>query len=186
NRYVSSDTRLGAICLAWCVLEGKASSTEISTKIRLRDEYLNYSEDNMTPSDKAFVELGKAATSIQKYVSVNEGSTSEQMKVFNICLETVNAVRNAPVPQNAPESLIYAVAGELENGLKDKAKYDKAKTKQFELCLKFAEQFVNEVWLKVMKGKMVSHSSLRVFGSIYRMAFLQTYIQHFKDKNEKN
>ncbi|TGN99653.1 hypothetical protein PN36_35295, partial [Candidatus Thiomargarita nelsonii] len=25
NRYVSSDTRLGAICLAWCVLEGKAS-----------------------------------------------------------------------------------------------------------------------------------------------------------------
>ncbi|OAD21591.1 hypothetical protein THIOM_002635, partial [Candidatus Thiomargarita nelsonii] len=149
------------------------------------DEYLNYSEDNMTPSDKAFVELGKAATSIQKYVGAN-ASTSKQMKVFNICLETVNVARQPPVPQDAPESLIYAVAGELENGLKDQAKYDKAKTKQFEACLKFAEQFVNEVWLKVMKGKMLSHSSLRVFGSIYRMAFLQTYIQHFKDKNEKN
>jgi hypothetical protein len=185
NLYVSSGTRLGAICLAWCVLDkqDKASASEISTKIHLYQEYCNYSEDNMTQSDKAFVELGKAATSIQKYVGAN-ASNSEQMKVFSICLETVNAARTAPIPQDAPESLICAVAGELENGLKDKAKYD-YKAKQVEACLKFAELFVNEVWLKVMKGKMVSHNSLRVFGSIYRMAFLQTYAQQFKDKNEK-
>jgi hypothetical protein len=185
NLYVSSGTRLGAICLAWCVLDkqDKVSASENSTKIRLYKEYCNYSEDNMSKSDKAFVELGKAATSIQKYVGAN-ASNSEQMKVFSICLETMDIARKASVPQDAPESLICAVAGELENGLKDKAKYDKAKTKQFEACLKFAELFVNEVWLKVMKGKMVSHSSLRVFGSIYRMAFLQTYAQQFQEKNE--
>jgi hypothetical protein len=177
NRYVTVETRFGAICLGWCVLnkDEKASAAVIATKKRLREEYFNYSEENMSQSDKALVELGKAATDIQKSVSF-DASTNEQMKVFTICIDTVNAARKAPIPQDSPESLIYAVAGELEKGLKGKAKYDKKK-EQFKACLQFAEYFVNEVWLGVMKGKMVSHNTLRVFGSIYRMAFLHAYVQ---------
>jgi len=187
NRYVTTETRFGAICLAWCVLakDEQASPAVIITKKRLYQEYLNYSEVNMTPSDKAFVELGQAAIDIQKYVGASN-STSEQMKTFNICLEAVNIARKATVPQDNPESLIYAVAGELENGLKDKAKYDKAKKKQFENCLKFAEQFVNDVWLKVMKGRMVSHSSLRVFGSIYRIAFVHAHIKNYEENHPES
>ena len=184
NRYVSNDTRFGALCLAWCVLskEGQPSAAVKAAKKRFYHEYINYSEANMTTSDKALVELGKAATDIQKYVGAND-SNREQMKVFSLCLDTMAALRKAPVPQDAPESLIYAVAGELENGLKDKAKYDKSKTKQLEMCLTFAKQFVNEVWLKVMKGKIPSHSTLRVFGSIYRMAFVHRHIELWKESH---
>jgi len=184
NRYVTPETRFGAICLAWCVLakDEKSPPAIIATKKRLHTEYVNYKEVNMTPSDKAFVELGKAATNIQKYVGAFD-STNEQMKVFKISFTAVNIARKTSVPQDARESLIYAVAGELENGLKDKAKYDKAKKMQFEACLKFAEQFVDDVWLKVMKGKMVSHSTLRVFGSIYRMAFIHTHLKGYEESH---
>jgi len=184
NRYVNQETRFGAICLAWCVLnkEEKPSPAVIVTKAYLHKEYIHYSEAQMTISDKAFVELGKAATDIQKYVGAKD-SNREQLKVFSICLDTMTALRKAPVAQDAPESLIYAVAGELENGLKDKAKYDKSKPKQFEACLKFAKQFVDEVWLKVMKGKMPSHSTLRVFGSIYRMAFVHRHAKLWKENH---
>ncbi|MEK8015497.1 MAG: hypothetical protein VSS75_001430, partial [Candidatus Parabeggiatoa sp.] len=139
NRYVTTETRFGAICLAWCMLnkEEKPSPAVIVAKKRLRDEYLNYSEVKMTKSDNALVELGKAAIKIQQSVRF-DASTNEQMKVFNICLETMNALRKVPIPQDTPESLIYAIAGELEKGLKAKAKYDNHE-KQFEACLQFAE-----------------------------------------------
>jgi hypothetical protein len=180
NRYVTPETRFGAICLAWCVLakDEQPSPAAIATKKRLYKKYLNYSEDNMTASDQAFVKLGKAATDLQKYVGAGD-STSEQMKTFSICLETVSVARKASVPQDARDSLVYAVAGELENGLKKQAKYDNKKM-QFEACLKFAEQFVDDVWINVMKGKMVSHSTLRVFSSIYRMAFVDAHMSTTK------
>ncbi|MDY6994032.1 MAG: hypothetical protein SVR94_15705, partial [Pseudomonadota bacterium] len=129
------------------------------------------------------VQLGQKAVGIQKYVPVG-GSTSKQMLVFDICLDTINAARG--LKQLDEQALIYAVAGELEMELTRKgdaaAREHRGEQKLVAACLEVAELFVQEVWFKVLGGHAPSQKDRRVLGSIYRMAFLLTHEQAAKTK----
>jgi hypothetical protein len=177
--YANPTTQFGAICLAWCHLQDQSQnkSSETLSK-RLYWNYFDYRRGNkpMNPKDAPLVELGTAAAGIQKYISIS-GSTSKQMLVFDICLNTVNHARS--LNQTDEKSLIYAVAGELEMELTRKgeaaAKDNRGDNKLVEACLAVAELFVKQVWLKVLKGHAPSQQNRRILGSIYRMAFLQAH-----------
>jgi hypothetical protein len=42
-------------------------------------------------------------------------------------------------------------------------------------CIDFARQFVTEVWQGVLNGKPPAQKNRRLLGSVYRMAFLQSF-----------
>ena len=173
--YANPKTRFSAICLAWCVIQQSKQPSELLLT-HLKDEYLQYEqgEHKMKSEDATLIKLGQAAAGIQKYVGAG-ASTSEQLLVFKLCLDAVNGARQ--VGQNDAQSLIYAVAGELEHNLTRKGKAAASKHRDGKSltdgCLKVAELFVNEVWFGVLKTRAPSQRNRRILGSIYRMAFLQ-------------
>jgi hypothetical protein len=163
--YANPKTRFGAICLAWCV--NQASE-------QLKCEYLKYGDDVMTNEEGSLVKLGQIAAGIQKSVGAG-ASASEQLLVFKLCLDAVNDARQ--VEQVDKQSLIYAIAGELEHNLTRKGKAAASKHRGGKSlsdgCLEVADLFVNDVWFGVLKAHAPSQRNRRILGSIYRMAFLQ-------------
>jgi len=127
----------------------------------------------MSNEDGALVRFGKAAARIQ---AGRTNSASEELLVFNLCMEAAYAARAAG--QEDEQSLIYAVAGELETNLVRKGKAAARKYRDdkplLDGCLEVAELFVREIWHGVLKRRPPSQTNRRVLSSIYRMAFLQT------------
>jgi hypothetical protein len=187
TQYAGRKTRFGATCLAWCHLRSfEEKKSELSN--RLYAEFLTQMEDRslMTEQDGTLVSLGKAAAGIQQ----NPGgmaSANEELMVFKICLDTANEARR--VGQEDADSLIHAIAGELETNLIRKGKAA-AKTHRegkalMDACFSVAELFVNNVWLGVLGGKSPTQKSRRILSSIYRMAFLKTHHDRAQE-NRKN
>lgn len=181
--YVMQRTRLQAICLAWChahdeIKSGKSSNFAMKQlKHRL---FINFQELleklDMSESDGALVRLGQAAARIQRR-PIGQSSTNEEMLVFNICLKSALDLRGAGQADVA--TLVHGIAGELEINLvrKDKAaarKHRDGDSLQL-ACMAFANQFVTEVWLGVLHGKPPAQKTRRLLGSVYRMAFLQSF-----------
>jgi hypothetical protein len=172
--YAHPSTRFAGLCLAWCGLRDRGQgSSSIQT---LYQESLDYLEGkrSMTTEDGALVRLGRAAAGIQRPSGAG-ASVNEEMLVFKLCLDAVNAARKAQ--QEDKTSLIFAVADQLEINL---VRRDKAASKERRQgkslrdgCLDVAEDFVNDVWLGVLRGRPPTQSMRRILGSIYRMAFLQ-------------
>jgi hypothetical protein len=125
----------------------------------------------MPTTDAPLIELGRQAAAMQQYVKLG-GSTSKQMLIFNICLNTVNDARRLQQTDNA--SLSHAIAGELEMELTRKKDNFLQEYKLLEACQQLATHFVDNIWLKVLKGHAPSQRNRRVLGSIYRMAFLES------------
>jgi hypothetical protein len=184
--YANPTTQFGATCLAWCHLQDQTASLPGEKLLNcLYHNYLDYQEGkkSMNPKDAPLVKLGQAAAGIQKYIGIS-GSTSKQLLVFDICLNTVNNARS--LNQLDQKSLIYAVTGELERELTRKgdaaAKENRGDKKLVDACLEVAELFVNQVWLTVLKGHAPTQRNRRILGSIYRIAFLQTHSELAKQK----
>lgn len=138
----------------------------------------------MTEIDGSLVRLGQAANRIQRKPAPPPfNSTSEEMLVFNLCMDTAIGLRAAK--QNDKASLIYGIAGELETNLVRKDKHRQLKEIDIN-CISFASQFVNEVWNTVLQGKPPAQKSRRLLGSIYRMAFLQSFHHNSKDAAPKS
>jgi len=184
--YAMPKTRFGAICFASCYLRDRE---EKKPKLRahLETEFFKYMEgkQNMSDQDGALIKLGQAAAGIQKNPG-GRASGSDELLVFKICLDTVNAARK--VGQTDTESLIFAVASELETNLvrRDKAaarEHRKEKSLR-DGCMDVAEIFVNDVWLGVLKGRSPSQKSRRVLSAIYRMAFLKANKEQSEKKSE--
>lgn len=183
--YAFPNTRFSAICLAWCHtrdqlkdISGKTVASLTALNKQLLQEFhhdLNRSQ-TMSESAGALVRLGQAATRIQRR-PLGQASNNEELLVFNLCLQSATALR--AIGQTDNTSLIYGIAGELETNLvrKDKAaaKQHRNDTPLAPACLTFAEQFVNEVWQGVLNGRPPAQKNRRLLGSIYRMAFLQTF-----------
>jgi len=173
--YANSNTRFGAICLIWCVINESKQASEYLLK-HFKSEYLKYvqGEEIMKPEDGSLVKLGRSAAGIQQFIGAG-ASASEQLLVFKLCLDAVNDARL--VKQTDAQSLIYAVAGELEHNLTRKGKAAASKHRGGKsltaACLEVAELFVKEVWLGVLNAHAPSQRNRRILGSIYRMAFLQ-------------
>lgn len=129
----------------------------------------------------ALIRLGQAAAKIQNYVGITD-STSEQLLVFKICLETVNNLRS--ISQTDSQSLIYSITGELEDKLSKKHK--NSGKWLMDGCREVAELFVNQVWLGVLKGRAPSQRHRRVLASIYRMASLQAHKERVEAKKVKD
>ncbi len=172
--YANPNTRFGAICLTWCVMQQTKQVPEhLLTRLKL--DYLKYEqgEEKMNPEDGALVKLGQTAAGIQQSIGAG-ASASEQLLVFKLCLDAVNGARQ--VGQDDAQSLIYAIAGELEHNLTRKGKAAHKKHREGKSltdgCLEVAELFVNEVWFGVLKAHAPSQRNRRILGSIYRMAFL--------------
>lgn len=186
KRYAMPDTRLGAICLIWCHFREKERSGALIGE--LYKEYLKHREEQlMSKEDGAWVKLGQMAAGIQKYPG-SKASANDELLVFKICMDTLNAVRH--VNQNDEKSLIYAIAGELETNLvrKNKAAARKWRDEEslLDACLDIAQFFIKEVWFGTMGGRLPNHSGRRVLSSIYRMAFIQTHRKRIKEKaNDK-
>lgn len=172
--YATPSTRLQGVCLVWC----DVIKRDTVTKNILDDlEDVFYEEQkNMSEADGALVQLGQIAAGIQKYVGTGD-STSEQMLVFKLCVNAVNEARLAG--QIDEQSLIYAIAGELEQNLirkgKAAAKEHRADKSLTDGCLDVAGLFVRDVWRNAMNSHAPSQKRRRILGSIYRMAFLQAH-----------
>lgn len=130
----------------------------------------------MSESDGALVRLGQAAARLQRRPS-GQASTNEEMLTFNICLKSALDLRG--VGQADTATLVHGIAGELQTNLvrKDKAAARKHRDEQSldAACMDFARQFVTEVWLGVLHGKPPAQKTRRLLGSVYRMAFLQSF-----------
>ena len=141
-------------------------------------------ETKMSNEEGALIRLGQAAAKIQAGVS-RTASASEELLVFSLCMEAANAARAAG--QTDEQSVIYAVAGELETNLVRKGKAAARKYRDdkplLDACMAVAELFVHDVWQGVLKHRPPSQSNRRILGSIYRMAFLQTIRN--RPENEK-
>lgn len=176
RRYAAPKTRFGATCLAWCHLrdheeDGKKGNRWVMS--RLQHEFLQQLENTtMSTEDGALVRLGKMAARIQ---SSRVSSTNDELLVFKFCMETAAAARAAG--QDDEQSLIYAVAGELETNLTRKGKAAASKHRDGQSlkdgCVELATFFIREIWNGVLKRRPPSQTNRRVFSSIYRMAFLQ-------------
>ena len=136
----------------------------------------------MSSSDSALVRLGQAANQIQRRPQ-GVASTNEEMLVFNLCLDTAMGLR--AIHQTDSASLIHGIAGELETNLGRKDKMSASKFRDGQsleiACMNFAAQFVHDIWLGVLQGKPPAQKSRRLLGSVYRMAFLQSFRNNAND-----
>lgn len=183
--YAVQRTRFQAICLAWCHAHEALKQTssqqtgamkQLATRL-YREFYDVLQRSNlMSKYDGALVRLGQAAARIQRRPSA-QSSTNEEMLVFNICLKSVLDLRGAG--QTDAATLIHGIAGELETNLvrKEKAAARKHRDDQplEAACMNFAQQFVTEVWQGVLHSKPPAQKTRRLLGSVYRMAFLQSF-----------
>jgi hypothetical protein len=182
--YAMPRTRFQAICLAWChahetlkQLNYQKAAAMQQLAARLSHEFHVFLQRRnfMSKSDGALVRLGQAAARIQRR-PLGQSSTNEEMLVFNICMESALMLRGAG--QTDSVTLIYGIAGELDKKLgKDKVAASKYRDGQpLEVaCIDFARQFVTEVWQGVLNGRPPAQKNRRLLGSVYRMAFLQSF-----------
>ena len=176
RHYASRKTRFGALCLAYCHLHNMDKAGNKSDRwamSRLYQDFVQQQEHlNMSTDEGAFVRLGTLAARIQ---SSRISSTNDELLVFKFCMETATAARAAG--QNDAQSLIYAVAGELETNLVRKGKAAASKYREGQSlkdgCIELATFFIHDIWNGVLKRRPPSQTNRRVFSSIYRMAFLQ-------------
>lgn len=176
RRYATPTTRFGGICLAWCHLHDRGDKSSRWVISQLHRRFLNQLETlDMSSEDGALVRLGRMAAGIQAGVS-RTASANEELLVLHICMDAAYAARN--LEQEDEQSLIYAVAGELETNLVRRGKAAARKYRDdkplTDACLELAEFFVREIWNGVLKRRPPSQNNRRVLSSIYRMAFLQT------------
>ena len=183
--YAMPRTRFQAICLAWCYAQdalkqvnNQKSGAMKQLGNRLYHEFHDVLQrsHSMSESDGALVRLGQAAARIQRR-PLGQSSTNEEMLVFNLCLKSAVDLRGARQTDTA--TLIHGIAGELETNLvrKGKAAARDKRDEQalLDACMDFAQQFVNEVWLGVLNGRPPAQKTRRLLGSVYRMAFLQSF-----------
>lgn len=174
DRYARPGTRLGAICLTWSCLHDAAESGKPDRSLRFRREFEQcIKESNMSKTEAPLVRLGRVAAHIQQRPR-GGASTNEEMLTFNLSLTT--AIGAWRLGQRDPDSLVMAIAGELETNLARKRKIACADNRPEETLteafLSFARVFVDDVWFGVMQGRPPAQASRRILGSIYRMSFL--------------
>lgn len=183
--YAMQRTRFQAVCLAGCYAHDalkqannqKAGAMKQLAR-RLEQEFHEIlpRSHSMSEADGALVRLGQAAARIQRR-PLGQSSTSEEMLVFNLCLQSALNLRGAGQADAA--TLIHGIAGELETNLvrKGKAAARDKRDEQalLDACMAFAKQFVNEVWFGALHGRPPAQKSRRLLGSVYRMAFLQSF-----------
>lgn len=183
--YAMQRTRFQAICLAWCHAREalkqpnhqKAAAMQQLAALLSQEFHDSLQRRNfMSKSDGALVRLGQAAARIQRR-PLGQASTNEEMLVFNLCLQSALELRAQGQTDEA--SLIHGIAGELEMNLgrKDKvaASHHRKKQPLIDACMDFARQFVTEVWFGVLNGRPPAQKTRRLLGSVYRMAFLQSF-----------
>jgi len=126
------------------------------------------------PIEDALVRLGESAATIQRKPFA-QASANEEMLVFNLCLDFAIGARAAGQADAAP--LVNGIASELEINLvrkqKAAARQHRDEKTLREGCLALAGQFVEDIWLGVLRSRAPTQRARRILGSIYRMAFLQ-------------
>lgn len=179
--YAMQHTRFQTVCLAWCHAH-EATKPDKPLNLSMKqlkdrlytDFYQLMEQKKMSESDGALVRLGQAAARIQ---SRQFTSNNDEILVFNLCLRSALDLRGAGQTDSA--SLIYGIAGELETNLVRKGKAAARKHRDDQpldaACIDFARQFVTEVWHGVLHGKPPAQKTRRLLGSVYRMAFLQSF-----------
>jgi hypothetical protein len=190
NLYAYPRTRFGAVCLVWCHVQDRLKNANAQKAGALhqlgawmyQEFYLLQEIQAMSTSDSALVRLGQAANQIQRRPQ-GVASTNEEMLVFNLCLDTAMGLR--AINQIDSASLIHGIAGELETNLGRKDKMSASKFRDGQslemACMNFAAQFVHDIWLGVLQGKPPAQKSRRLLGSVYRMAFLQSFRHNLTD-----
>lgn len=176
--FATRKTRFKATALIWCFTRDVQRDTKSAQKAAsmrsLQFQILQLQESVMSDQDGALVRLGEAAMQIQR-IPLAQSSTSEEMLVFNLCLDSALQLRGLNIGDEA--SLIAGLAGELETNLVRKEKMSASKYRGGatleKACMDYATQFVTDVWQGVLGGKPPAQKSRRLLGSIYRMAFLQ-------------
>ncbi len=171
-QYANPHTRFGTLCLVWCHLRDAGSARFLLIELeRNLDKLLE--EYPMSEQDGALVRLGKAAACIQRR-PLGKTSTSEEMRVFKLCLDFAESAR--AYGQTDDTSLINGIASELEINLVRKnemaARTRRNNQSLQDGCLEVATLFVHEVWHGLLKGRSPTQRTRRTLGSIYRMSFL--------------
>ena len=184
--YAQRATRFRAICLACGVLEEEGKDGNVIHILKSQFEEFVKGEIPMKEQDGALVQLGRCAAGIQMRPASNSGR--EERLVFNLCMDA--AVQSRASGQVDRQSLVYAIAGELENNLVRKGKAAAKKRRQevplMDACIAAAELFVDKVWFDALKGRVPSHKTRRLFAEIYRMSFLQTHRENVKNNTEES
>ncbi|EIJ32869.1 hypothetical protein [Thiothrix nivea] len=183
--YALKQTRFAACALIWGYAEDKLDDKKLANAMHYLQNQMIQSqqESEMSEQDGALVRLGRAATVIQ-YMPTKH-SHSEELLVFNLCMETAASSLSLKNPQSDRSSLINGIAGFLAVNLdrKDKRGFGLNRDDLLEeACLKFAEQFVDEVWFSVLGGKPPAQKEKRLLAAIYRMAFIQTHREAAKQR----
>ena len=177
--FATPKTRFKATALIWCfsrdVQRDSNSAQKASSMRSLQFQILQLQQESvMSDQDGALVRLGEAAMQIQR-IPLAKSSTSEEMLVFNLCLDSALQLKGMNITDEA--SLIAGIAGELETNLVRKEKMSASKYRDGatleKACMDYASQFVKDIWQGVLSGKPPAQKSRRLLGSIYRMAFLQ-------------
>lgn len=184
--YAMRSTRFRAICLACGVMEEQGKNGNVIHKLKSQFEEFVKGDRVMNEQDGALVQLGQSAAGIQMRPGSNSGR--EERLVFNLCMDA--AVQSKASGQEDRQSLIFAVAGELENNLVRKAKAAAKKHREevplMDACMATAELFVDKVWFGALKGRVPSHKTRRLFAEIYRMSFLHTHRENAKNHTEES
>ena len=187
--YAMKQTRFAACALVWGYAEDRLEDKKLASAMRYLQSQMIQSqqecvqENEMSEQDGALVRLGRAATVIQ-YMPTRH-THSEELLVFNLCMETAASSLSLRQPQSDRSSLINGIAGLLVVNLDRKGKRGFGLNRDDlleEACLTFAEQFVDEVWFGVLGGKPPAQKEKRLLSAIYRMAFVQTHREAAKQR----
>ncbi|WP_028316953.1 hypothetical protein [Desulfatibacillum aliphaticivorans] len=181
--YAGRSTRFQAVCLSCGVFRDKEEN--LRTAVILKSQFEEYMKGalKMTDQDEALVELGRKAATIQEWP--RKGSNNEERMVFNLCMDTVIGLTS--IGQDARQTLIFGVAGELENNLEKRNKgLSHNQERQKDRCLMTAEWFVDKVWFEALKGKIPTQKAKRLMCEVYRMSFLYTHKENFEQRKNKS
>jgi hypothetical protein len=188
--YSEGNTRFGAICLAVQQFDKRLSEGASTDSYRIKhvrqlfnNQYCDIKENfAMSESEAPLVRLGEMAANIQKRPGAN-ASANETMLMFKLAMDSLRILLKTR--QMDDTSLVNGIAGELDINLDRKDKtFLKAASKRREVCTAFADYFVNHVWHGALADRLPSQSQLRLLGSIYRMAFINS-ARHIQNKEEK-
>ena len=175
NLYAQPDTRLQGLALAWAKLRDDAvrKGGEDRSNAFLRDIRTLMEADDMNESDSPVVRLGRQAAGIQRRPRA-QASTNEETMVLRIALDAATGAWRLGLRDR--ESLIHAVAGELETNLVRRdlaaARVHRGGDSLRQGCMDWATAFVDTVWEGLLQGRPPSQRRTRILTAIYRVAFL--------------
>lgn len=175
-RYADPATRFGAACEALAVLNRLPEEQQKrhgNLQFTLRD-FTRSPDILMNQNDNVLIDFARAMTRVQA-APARDASNAERMLGLKVALAAVEGCAGA-IHQTGTETLIAAIAGELENEFMRSSRLTwRGKDKELPFPRRAAHEaaivFVEHVWPIAFRGRPPASKARRIAMAVYQVAF---------------